>query len=241
MLASDGNERLDLRVEEYDSILVTFALREWAAIHRVPVVMETSDRGLIDIERFDQNPAAPFHGRFGSLSSPDLQGPRDEQKLELVLRIVGTEHMSGRAAASILEIGETLVTWPQLASDVALGGALGAHRARRIPLGQPLSSGRYYVDLDARLAPDSRAAAPVDDCGVACAEAQAAPSPPPLRRTDEMNNALIKKLVHYATLAPSAHNAQPWLFRWDGKALHVSLDRRRVMAFLDIPFVPRPG
>ncbi|WP_218581895.1 hypothetical protein [Nocardia cyriacigeorgica] len=50
--------------------------------------------------------------------------------------------------SAIGEIGRSLSSWPQLASGVMLGGALVADTARRILLGEPIPSGRTYIDLD---------------------------------------------------------------------------------------------
>jgi nitroreductase len=43
-------------VEECDDLYLKIALREYARKKRVPVLMETSDRGLLEIERFDLEP-----------------------------------------------------------------------------------------------------------------------------------------------------------------------------------------
>ena len=48
----------------------------------------------------------------------------------------------------MIEIGRSIYTWPQLASNVVLGGALTADVVRRILLNQVHTSGRYFVDLE---------------------------------------------------------------------------------------------
>ena len=45
----------------------------------------------------------------------------------------------------MVEVKETVSTWPQLASDVALGGAMVANAVRRIALGEFTGSGRFYA------------------------------------------------------------------------------------------------
>jgi hypothetical protein len=62
--------------------------------------------------------------------------------------MVGRDTISADMAAAIPRIGTTLSSWPQLASGVALGGALTAEAARRILLGLPRPSGRFYADLE---------------------------------------------------------------------------------------------
>jgi hypothetical protein len=67
----------DLLVEECDSLDIKLLLRERARAHRIPVVMETSDRGMLDVERHDLEPDRPIlHGLVGSLSAADLGGCR---------------------------------------------------------------------------------------------------------------------------------------------------------------------
>jgi hypothetical protein len=68
-----------------------------------------------------------------------------------VAPILGVETLSDRCAASMREIGETLTTWPQLGSEILLGGATVSAAVRLLILGMPLTSGRYYVDLAALL------------------------------------------------------------------------------------------
>ena len=152
--------RLDVVLEECDSLDIKVIVRHEARRHGIPVVMDTSDRGMLDIERFDLEPDRPiFHGLAADLSPDSLSGLTTEQKLPYILRILGAETVSPRLRASLLEIEQTISTWPQLASEVTLGGAAAAHAARRIALGQADYSGRIFVDLDA-LAPISAPAPP---------------------------------------------------------------------------------
>src|SRR5262249_14376912 len=56
-------ERLDLLVEECDDLVIKVLARERARAHRIPVITETNDRGMVDIERFDLDPERPIlHG-----------------------------------------------------------------------------------------------------------------------------------------------------------------------------------
>jgi hypothetical protein len=64
------------------------------------------------------------------------------------MKIIGVEQLSDRAKSSLMEVKKTISTWPQLATSVILGGAVGADVSRRILLVQFHDSGRYYVDLD---------------------------------------------------------------------------------------------
>ncbi|MEU1982091.1 ThiF family adenylyltransferase [Nocardia sp. NPDC019395] len=152
---------LDLMVEECDSPKIKLAAREYARERRIPVVMDCNDRGMLDIERFDLEPDRPLlHGRLGSVGSADLDTLTQAERADVMLAMVDPERISSELAAAFGQIGVTLSTWPQLAADVALGGALVADAARRILLGLPCESGRFYVDLAELIAPEHNTAVP---------------------------------------------------------------------------------
>jgi hypothetical protein len=147
-LFGEGTD-LDLVIEECDDLRAKVLIREEARRRRIPVVMETSDRGMIDVERYDREPGRlPFHGLAGPLRSEDLKDLGIREKLCLIMKILEADRLSSRAQTSLAEINRTLQTWPQLASAVALGGGLTTDVFRRILLGQFTFSGRYRVDLE---------------------------------------------------------------------------------------------
>lgn len=194
----DFIDGLDIVVDECDSLDIKLRLRLSAARQGVPVVMETSDRGLIDVERFDLEPGrAPFHGMLGDIDPVVLAGLSNRDKVPHVLKLLDAGELSMRMAASLLEVGETLDAWPQLASDVALGGATVTAAIRRIALGEPLRSGRGRIDLGELF---ERLASPVRD------EPLPALQPEPYRVLDDP----VASVAHAATRAPSGGNSQPW-------------------------------
>lgn len=66
---------LDLVIEECDDLAMKVLVRERARVLRIPVVMETNDRGMLDVERFDREPDRPvLHGLLGSTRAADLSG-----------------------------------------------------------------------------------------------------------------------------------------------------------------------
>ncbi|WP_306215989.1 ThiF family adenylyltransferase [Actinoplanes sp. RD1] len=139
---------LDLVVEECDDLALKVLVRERARALRIPVLMETNDRGMLDVERFDLEPDRPIlHGLIGSREAGAVS----------VAELLGGSRLSARMAASMPEIGVTLSGWPQLASGVALGAALVTDTARRILLGEHTESGRYHVDV-AEIVADGRGA-----------------------------------------------------------------------------------
>ncbi|MEE2059649.1 Rv1355c family protein [Rhodococcus artemisiae] len=195
---SEFLDGVDVLVDECDSLDVKMLLRVEAARRRIPVVMHTSDRGLIDVERFDLEPERlPFHGLLGDVDVEALSELSSRDKVPHVLRILGTGELSTRLAASMLEIDETLEAWPQLASDVALGGATIAAVIRHIVLGNKVDSGRGRVDLDVLL---ERLESPAAHATETPAQPNVQPVP------DEP----VEAMVHAAIRAPSGGNSQPW-------------------------------
>ncbi len=223
---ADGG-RLDLLIEECDDLYMKIRLRQRARELGIPVLMETSDRGLLDVERFDQEPERPlFHGLIGATKADDVRGLAARDKVPFVLKILGADTISTPLAASLPEINETLSTWPQLASSVALGSAVVTDVARRVLLGSFAASGRFYVDLE-RLIRDERASdatpsllAPGEpaisdaDAGLARDLLRAElPLPPPSPSGEgPLTRDELRYLISYAVLAPSGGNVQPWRF-----------------------------
>jgi len=232
--------QLDLLIDECDSLDMKVHLRHHARALRIPVLMESSDRCLVDIERFDLEPDRPiFHDLLGDFRPQDLIGLSTQEKVPYVLQIVGEPTMSARARASMIEVGVSIKTWPQLASAVTMGGGVAADVARRMNLGSIRHSGRYWVDVE-ELIPDSRteepAAAPapaptplLPAAMVELAVRLPVAAPASLRLTDEQRD----RLLNAAILAPSGGNCQPWKWLDSGGRLHLFLDRARSFALAD--------
>ncbi|MFT5185312.1 MAG: hypothetical protein ACI84C_002455, partial [Flavobacteriales bacterium] len=61
-IISDGG-KIDLLIDECDSLDIKVKLRNKAKEYGIPVLMSTSDAGVLDIERFDKEPGRSiFHG-----------------------------------------------------------------------------------------------------------------------------------------------------------------------------------
>jgi hypothetical protein len=146
-------DTIDLLVEECDTPWVKLAAREHARRRGIPVLMDTNDKGMLDVERFDVEPDRPLlHGRVGDTRADDVLHLDRGDLVNLLLRMVDESRLSPAMVDAIPRIGHTLNSWPQLASGVMLGGALVADTARRILLGHDIPSGRYYVDLETQIA-----------------------------------------------------------------------------------------
>lgn len=196
---------LDLVIEECDSLDVKLLVREAARDRYIPVLMETSDRGVLDVERYDLEPDRPiFHGLLGDIKYSMLEGLSTAEKSPFALRILGASDVSSRAAASMIELGQTITAWPQLASEVTLGAATTAAAVRRLGLGEELPSGRVRFDVEEILNTIGPVASDTQ------AEIDLALSPPedPLLESDDP----IELMVDAARRAPSGGNIQPWRF-----------------------------
>ncbi|WP_227999250.1 Rv1355c family protein [Nocardia australiensis] len=203
---------LSIVVEECDSLDIKLAVREAASRHRVPLLMETSDRGLLDVERYDLEPdRPPFHGLLGGLRAADMRGLTAKEKAPFIVRMFGPTGLSPRLAASMVEVGEAVTSWPQLGSDVLLGASNVATAARRIGLGLELRSGRVRIDVENHLDdladPEPMAELVWDDSA-----SDIAPATEP-----------VDRVLECAQRAPSGGNMQPWSLRVTDGAIHLAL------------------
>lgn len=142
--------KLDLLVEESDGFDIKVLARYKARELQVPVIMEASDRCMVDVERFDLEPNRPIlHGILDHLDVATLKSLKtNEEKIPYMFDILGLKSTSAKLKASMLEMQQTITTWPQLASAVTMGGGITADVSRRLLLNDFKSSGRYYVDID---------------------------------------------------------------------------------------------
>ena len=155
-----GAAALDVLVEECDGLAMKLRCRQRARELGIPVVMEANDRATLDIERFDREPGRPIlHGLLDGLDfSRVAELKTNEEKVPYLMPMVGEATMSDKLRASLLEVGESIESWPQLAADVALGAGLVTNVVRRMALGQLNESGRTFVDLgSAGRGPEPRA------------------------------------------------------------------------------------
>ncbi|GAB2504458.1 Rv1355c family protein [Nocardia heshunensis] len=214
---------LNVVVEECDSFDIKLAVREGARRHRLPVVMHSSDRGLLDVERFDLEPGRePFHGLLGGVTAAELRGLSTREKAPYAIRVLDGRNLSATLAASMVEIGETLSSWPQLASDVQGGGANVAAAVRRIGLGQKLPSGRTRVDIEKCLDEIVEPDLPED---LEWPDEPAAHQP-----TSD-----LAAVLHCAQRAPSGGNAQPWTLRVESDEIAIELAPER-SSLMDIGY-----
>lgn len=237
----EGAEQLDLLIEECDSLDIKIKSRIKARAKGIPVIMDTSDRGMMDIERFDLEPnRGLMHGMVDESRAEDIDQWTAKERLALVMDMVGAQNISARLKASLLEVEESLTTWPQLASSVALGGALSTIVSRKILLGEDIQSGRFYLDADQlylakqnsddnKIALERPAPLDFDACRARLMELDLSLPQNAVRPTEQDLNDLVEK----ACLAPSGGNVQPWKWIWQDGFLALFHDKHYSVSFLD--------
>lgn len=215
---------IDIVVEECDSLDMKVRIREAARDRRLPVLMATSDRGLIDVERFDLEPhRAVMHGVLGGVDSAQLASLSQQDRIPYMLRHLDASRSSGRLTASLVEVGHTLSTWPQLAGEVTLGATIVAEAARRIGLGEPLGSGQVRIDIGQALDEISEPA--LDDYQ------QTDPEPPAVEDPGDAVTAIARAAVR----APSGGNAQPWAIETQADAVRIRI-APQYTSMMDVAF-----
>jgi hypothetical protein len=138
---ADVIQSVDLVVDECDSFDIKISLRELAKKFRKPLLMHTSERGITDIERYDIHEDLPiFHGLLENVDFND--------KSKVLMAIINPKIVSERMLLSFSELGKSLKSWPQLATEVFSGGANLAGIARMILLNQKVVGGRYFFNTE---------------------------------------------------------------------------------------------
>lgn len=220
-------KKMDLLIDECDGLYMKYHLRVKAKSLGIPVLMDTSDNGLIDIERYDLDPNYKyFHGLIDHLNFEEARGlKKNEDKVPFVLPIMGLETVSLEMKASMVEIDQSITTWPQLASSVVFGGGMTGDVSRRILLKEAVKSGRFFID-PITVIRSQKSLKPQDDT---ISDFKLFPEIVP---TDD---SVISKLISLAVLAPSSGNMQPWKFLWNGESneLVVVLEKNLKKSFGD--------
>lgn len=147
-------EELDVVIDEIDDLSIKHLIRERARERRKPVIMaaDNGDSGVVDIERYDLYPEQKFfHGRMGEVTYKSLKKLSKIETGKLITKHIGLENVGQRMQESLLEIGKSLVSWPQLGGTALLNGAAVAYCVRRILNDQKLEDNRSIISLDEKL------------------------------------------------------------------------------------------
>jgi molybdopterin/thiamine biosynthesis adenylyltransferase len=147
---------VDVMIDELDNLAVKFLIRERCSKLGIPIVMaaDNGDNGVVDVERYDLDPNTPFfQGRLPGVTFESLNKLDKFGIGKTITQHVGPENVTERMQQSLLEMGKTIVSWPQLGGAALVNGAAVAYCVRKILNKQPLESNRSLVNMDAMLDP----------------------------------------------------------------------------------------
>lgn len=154
-------EDLDIVIDEIDNLAVKYLIREQAKKHKIAVVMaaDNGDNAVVDVERYDLDPNTPFfQGRMGEVSYKMLSKLNKFEIGRMITKHVGPENVTERMQQSLLEMGKTIVSWPQLGGAALINGSAVAYCIRKILNNQPLENDRALISLDEKLVPNYNSA-----------------------------------------------------------------------------------
>lgn len=154
------DEEPDVLIDEMDNVKMKVLLRHKAKDTGLPVIMaaDDGDNILLDIERFDEDPSLDLlHGYIPKEVEDRILGdsnmPRSELGMLIGKYFVGLENTPLRMFQSLVEVGKTLPSWPQLGGASFLAGTTLAYCSKKILLNQPMRSGRFVIGPDKQLDP----------------------------------------------------------------------------------------
>ncbi|HVA96270.1 MAG TPA: ThiF family adenylyltransferase [Candidatus Acidoferrales bacterium] len=153
----ESHPRLDVIVDEIDDIEGKIALRSFAKENKIPLLSaaDVGDNVILDIERYDSEPQTqPFLGRIPFIDLDKFFHLSDLERRNYIIKLVGFENNSEEMLDSLLAIGKSLSTWPQLGATATITGGVIATTIKKISLGEKVASGRYYLSLDDLLVKD---------------------------------------------------------------------------------------
>jgi len=154
--ASSFFDGLDVVIDEIDQLAVKCLIREEAKRRKLPVVMaaDNGDNAVVDIDRYDLDPELEyFHGRMGEVDYEMLSKLDKFGIGKKITELIGAENVTPRMQASLLEMGKTIVSWPQLGGAALLNGAAVAYCVRKILTGGLLETNRALISMDEKLTP----------------------------------------------------------------------------------------
>jgi hypothetical protein len=149
---------LDVVVDELDNIAIKYLIREKAKQYKIPVLMGTDngDNAVIDVERYDHDePVTYFHGKMGDDITYESLSKLDKFGIgKMATKCVGVENVTVKMQESLLQMGKTIVSWPQLGGAALINGTAIAYCIRKISNNQPLENNRSLINIDEHLIPN---------------------------------------------------------------------------------------
>lgn len=147
--------RIDILIEETDSLLLKIQIRELTKTHKIPVVMVTGNGSniVIDVERYDLDEDLQIMN--GNLRTDVIHKIKSStelpfhDKIQLCRDFMGSEILTDRLNESFDLVGSQLAGIPQIAESSFVRGAALAWFTRNIMTGQNyVPSGRYFIELE---------------------------------------------------------------------------------------------
>ena len=148
---------LDFLIEEADNLGIKIAARIAAKKFGIPVIMATDngDNVIIDIERYDvEKNLQIFNGLLGDFNLENFKNIAPQDIPKLATKIAGESMIVPRMLNSLLEVGRSLYSWPQLGNAATMSGGVIAYLVKRIALQEKCKSGKIEVNLDSIFDPD---------------------------------------------------------------------------------------
>ncbi|HYC79985.1 MAG TPA: ThiF family adenylyltransferase [Candidatus Binatia bacterium] len=151
-----ADPKLDVFIDEMDSIDLKVLARNMCRKLQIPVLMATDngDNVILDVERFDLEPDRPIFHNLVQIDESQLDNMDYKSWLNLAAKIVGPEYLTESMMDSVLEIGKTIASVPQLGTTANIAGAAMSFALRRIANKQEMPSGRYVFGLESALIPN---------------------------------------------------------------------------------------
>ena len=151
-----SSPKLDVLIEEMDNPYFKIKARLIAKKHRVPVIMaaDNGDGAIVDVERYDLKKNLPIlHGILGDVRPEDFKNISPKDLPRVIAKMAGANLAVPRMLESVLEVGRSIYSWPQLGTAATACGVVLSYLARKIIIGDKLDSGRYNVNLDSIFEP----------------------------------------------------------------------------------------
>jgi molybdopterin/thiamine biosynthesis adenylyltransferase len=150
----------DIAIDEIDDIEMKVLIRYEARKRRKPVLMasELGDTVVLDVERYDLEPDRPLlHGIVPDIEKLIDNPPENYREwTKHAVAILDPNNMPLKMQESLLKIGTTIATHPQLGSTVMMTGGVLAFAAKNIALGNSMHSGRYVISLEDKMLADHK-------------------------------------------------------------------------------------
>lgn len=151
---------INIVIDEIDDLEIKIRLRIEARKRGIPVLMATElgDSIMLDVERYDLDRNQPlFHGLIKDVEAIiDKKDMTQRQWMKYATSIIDPDNVPLNMQQSLLKIGTTVVTHPQLGATAMMTGGVLAFAVKQIALGKPFPSMREVISLEKSLVKDQR-------------------------------------------------------------------------------------